>query len=90
MEPQPDSAGCWSIASLALIRCCVALTGEQVFSLKAALDAGEHATTSEIVRGAVRDWQFKREMRQEDIRRLRETCKPKKGGCYTVGCTFLI
>jgi antitoxin ParD1/3/4 len=50
----------------------VALTSEQVFSLKAAVDAGEYATTSEIVREAVRDWQFKREMRQEDIRRLRE------------------
>ena len=50
----------------------VALTSERLFSLKAAVDAGEYATTSEIVREAVRDWQFKREMRQEDIRRLRE------------------
>jgi antitoxin ParD1/3/4 len=50
----------------------VALTGEQIFFLKAAVDAGDYATTSEIVREAVRDWQFKREMRQEDIRRLRE------------------
>jgi antitoxin ParD1/3/4 len=49
----------------------VALTSEQVFSLKTAVDAGEYATTSEIVREAIRDWQFKREMRQEDIRRLR-------------------
>jgi antitoxin ParD1/3/4 len=29
---------------------------------------GEHATTSEIVR----DWQLKRELRQEDIKRLRK------------------
>ena len=50
----------------------VALTSEQVLSLKAAVEAGEYATTSEIVREAIRDWQFKREMRQEDIRRLRE------------------
>ncbi len=50
----------------------VALTSEQVFSLKAAVDAGEYATTSEIVREAIRDWQFKREMRREDVRRLRE------------------
>jgi antitoxin ParD1/3/4 len=49
----------------------VALTGEQVAALKAAVDAGEYATTSEIVREAIRDWQLKRELRQEDIARLR-------------------
>jgi antitoxin ParD1/3/4 len=50
----------------------VALTGEQVASLKAAVETGEYATTSEIVREALRDWQFKRELRQEDVRRLRQ------------------
>lgn len=50
----------------------VALTGEQVAALKAAVDAGEYATTSEIVREAIRDWQFKRELRQEELRRLRQ------------------
>lgn len=49
----------------------VALTSEQISALKAAVDAGEYATTSEIVREAVRDWQLKRELRQEDINRLR-------------------
>ena len=49
----------------------VALTGEQLAALKAAVEAGEYATTSEIVREAIRDWQFKRELRQEDIKRLR-------------------
>jgi len=50
----------------------VALTGEQVAALKAAVDTGEYATTSEIVREAVRDWQLKRELRQYDIERLRD------------------
>jgi len=50
----------------------VALTGEQLAALKAAVEAGEYATTSEIVREAIRDWQFKRELRQEDIKRLRQ------------------
>ncbi len=50
----------------------VALTGEQLAALKAAVETGEYATTSEIVREAIRDWQFKRELRQEDIRRLRK------------------
>ncbi len=41
-------------------------------ALKAAVKTGEYATTSEIVREAIRDWQFKRELRQEDIKRLRQ------------------
>jgi Arc/MetJ-type ribon-helix-helix transcriptional regulator len=36
------------------------------------VDAGEYATTSKILREAVRDWQLKRELRQEDIKRLRQ------------------
>jgi antitoxin ParD1/3/4 len=50
----------------------VALTGERVSALKVAVEAGEYATTSEIVRDAERDWQPKGELRQEDIRRLRQ------------------
>jgi antitoxin ParD1/3/4 len=50
----------------------VALTGEQIGALKAAIETGEYATTSEIVREAIRDWQFKRELRQEDLKRLRQ------------------
>jgi antitoxin ParD1/3/4 len=42
----------------------VALTGEQITTLNAAVATGEYATTSEIVREAIRDWQFKRELRQ--------------------------
>jgi antitoxin ParD1/3/4 len=50
----------------------VALTGEQLAALKDAVEAGEYATTSEIVREAIRDWQLKRELRQDDVRRLRQ------------------
>ncbi len=50
----------------------VALTSGQLAALKAAVDAGEYATTSEIVREALRDWQHKREFRQEEIKRLRQ------------------
>ena len=58
----------------------VALTGEQLAALKAAVEAGEYATTSEIVREAIRDWQLKRELRQEDIRRLRQLWDEGKAG----------
>jgi antitoxin ParD1/3/4 len=50
----------------------IALTSEQIAAIKAAVQTGEYATTSEIVREALRDWQFKRELRQEDLRRLRQ------------------
>ena len=56
----------------------VALTAEQIAALKAAVETGEYATTSEIIREALRDWQFKRELRQEDIKRLRKMWKQGK------------
>ena len=49
----------------------VALTSEQVATLRAAVEAGDYATTSEIVREAVRDWQLKREHQREDLKTLR-------------------
>lgn len=49
----------------------VALTTEQLNGIKAAVDSGEYATTSEIVREALREWQRQREMRSEELNRLR-------------------
>jgi antitoxin ParD1/3/4 len=49
----------------------VALTGEQVAALEAAVEAGENATTGEIAREALRDWQFKQELRRKVVERLR-------------------
>jgi len=49
----------------------VALTGEQVTALKAAVETGEYATTSEVIREALREWQWKRDLRSEDLKRLR-------------------
>jgi len=51
----------------------VALTGEQVSALKAAVETGEYATTSEVIREALREWQWKRELRSEEIARLRQS-----------------
>lgn len=50
----------------------VALTSEQVASLRDAVEGGDYATTSEAVREAIRDWQHKRELQQHDILRLRQ------------------
>jgi len=49
----------------------IALTGEQLSALKAAEESGEYATTSEAVREALREWQWKRELRGEDLKRVR-------------------
>jgi antitoxin ParD1/3/4 len=56
----------------------IALTGEQVAALKAAVETGEYATTSEAIREALRDWQWKRELRGEDLKHLRELWRQGK------------
>jgi antitoxin ParD1/3/4 len=49
----------------------IALTAEQVQSLQSAVESGEYATTSEAIREALREWQKKRELHAEEVRRLR-------------------
>ena len=51
----------------------IALPHDMVADLKAAVDRGEYATTSEAVREALRDWRLKRKVEEldvEDLRRL--------------------
>jgi antitoxin ParD1/3/4 len=51
----------------------IALPHDMVADLKAAVDRGEYATTSEVVREALRDWRLKRKVEEldvEDLRRL--------------------
>jgi antitoxin ParD1/3/4 len=62
----------------------VALTGEQISALKAAVETGEYATTSEAVRDALREWQWKRELRGEDLNRLREMWRVGKASGVAV------
>jgi antitoxin ParD1/3/4 len=50
----------------------IALTGEQLAFLKDAVETGEYATTSEAIREALREWQWKRELRGEELDFLRE------------------
>lgn len=49
----------------------VAFTSQQVLLLKEAVESGEYATASEVVREAMRAWQEKWEVRQADMRKLR-------------------
>jgi len=48
------------------------LTAAQFAAVRAALDAGEYATSDEIVSEAIRDWAFKRGFTDEELRRLRQ------------------
>jgi antitoxin ParD1/3/4 len=66
----------------------IALTTEQISLLKSAVDSGEYATTSEIVREAIRDWQFQRNLREEDILRLRTLWDQGKASGAPVAVDF--
>lgn len=51
----------------------VALPSEMIAGVKAAVDAGQYATTSEVIRDALRDWGLKRRfetMELDDLRQL--------------------
>jgi antitoxin ParD1/3/4 len=49
----------------------IALTKEIADNVRSAVDAGEYASTSEVIREALRDWQLKRTSQQEQIKHLR-------------------
>jgi antitoxin ParD1/3/4 len=50
----------------------IALPPEMVAQVKEAVETGEYASSSEVVRDALRDWTQKRSLRQQGIRELRE------------------
>ena len=52
-------------------RVTVALTADLAQTVRSAVEAGEYASTSEIVREALRDWSDKRLLRQHDLKRLK-------------------
>ena len=49
----------------------IALPAEMVRSLRQAVDTGEYASSSEVVRDALRDWTHKRKLRRQGLRDLR-------------------
>ena len=49
----------------------IALTKEIADNVRAAVKAGDYASTSEVVREALRDWQLKRISQQAQIEHLR-------------------
>ncbi len=50
----------------------IALPPEMVAIIRGAVDTGEYASSSEVVRDALRDWTHKRSLRQQGIVELRQ------------------
>jgi antitoxin ParD1/3/4 len=48
----------------------VALPGEMVASVREAVNAGEYASSSEVIRDALREWKAKRALREQAIQEL--------------------
>ena len=48
----------------------VAITSEQHAKIRAAVDRGDYATTSEVIRTALREWELKEELRRLEGERI--------------------
>ena len=49
----------------------IALPPKMVAAMRQAIHSGEYASSSEVVRDALRDWSLKRTLRQQSIKELR-------------------
>ncbi len=63
-----------------LERITVTMPEEMAAKLRAAVDAGSYATTSEIVREALRDWSDYQDRRQAAVERLKEMVEEARAG----------
>ena len=52
-------------------RITVTLTAEMADDVRMAVQAGEYASSSEIVREALRDWRHKRALQRQELQELR-------------------
>ena len=53
----------------------IALPAGMVAVVRQAVETGEYASSSEVVRDALRDWTHKRELRRQDLNALRRAWK---------------
>ncbi len=69
----------------------IALPPEMVAVVRQAVETGEYASSSEVVRDALRDWTQKRNLRQQGIDELRQVWRQamedKTPDCSGQGCT---
>lgn len=50
----------------------VALSSELLETVKGAVDSGEYASASEVIREALREWRLRQPLRQAEVERLRK------------------
>ncbi|WP_323165984.1 type II toxin-antitoxin system ParD family antitoxin [Pseudomonas bubulae] len=50
----------------------IALPAEMVHLIRNAVATGEYASSSEVIRDALRDWTYKRNLRQQGVNELRD------------------
>lgn len=50
----------------------IALPPEMVAQVRQAVETGEYASSSEVVRDALRDWTYKRRLQQKGLEELRQ------------------
>lgn len=72
-----------------LERITVTMPEEMAAKLRAAVDSGEYATTSEIVRDALRDWSDQQDRREAGLARLRALIAEGEDGPLLDGPTVL-
>ncbi len=53
----------------------IALTSEMVAVVREAVNSGQYASNSEVVREALRDWKLRRSFEQQEIEELRQLWK---------------
>jgi len=53
-------------------RLTVTMPAEMAATLKRAVDSGEYASASEVIREALRDWSFKRQMMLDELSALKQ------------------
>ena len=53
----------------------IALPAEMVAEVREAVEAGEYASSSEVVRDALREWTQKRNLHQQGLKELRRVWK---------------
>lgn len=53
-------------------RLTVTMPAEMAATLKRAVDSGEYASASEVIREALRDWSFKRQLMLDELSALKQ------------------
>ena len=50
----------------------IAVTAEQLAAVRQAVESGAYASTSEVIRDALRGWQMREDLRAAEVERLRK------------------